>query len=215
MRWVRLCGREQGHIVTGVVFDFGNVLYRVDYESMARELAGERWSEFVATFVGSPWQTAYETGRADLEAVLRAVARHGFSTTRERFLEAYLGVFTPVAGMRDLVSALANSVPLGLLSNTSAEHARLFIEKTPEFRLFSAVAYSFEMGCMKPDPHAYREISRRLGLPPTALAYTDDVTAFAEAAERVGMRGIPFRNVADLAGELAAIGFRVHLPNRA
>jgi FMN phosphatase YigB (HAD superfamily) len=193
--------------VRGVVFDFGNVLYAVDYPAMARQLAGERGAQFLEAFVGSPIQIAYETGRAGLEEVLAAFARRGFPCSRERFLEAYLGIFEPVPGMRALVERLAARRPLGLLSNTSSEHARLFIEQTPEIALFTARAYSFELGCMKPDPRAYRAAAARLELRPQELVYTDDVEGYARAAGAVGMTPVPFRGAQELARVLCALGF--------
>ncbi len=193
--------------VNGLVFDFGNVLYRVDYEAMARALAGQRSAAFLARFVGSPEQVAYETGRATLDEVITALGEAGFPVTRGHFLDAYLDIFEPIPGSRALVAALAEVVPLGLLSNTSPEHARLFIEKTPEFPLFRASAYSFEIGWMKPDLRTYREIARRLGRAPQDLVYVDDIVDFARAADAVGMKGIPFRGAAGLSRELAALGF--------
>jgi putative hydrolase of the HAD superfamily len=201
--------------LTGVVFDFGNVIYSVDYEGMARTIAGERSACFLARFVGSPVQIAYETGRATLDEVLRALAREGYPVSRDRFLGAYLEVFAPVPGSRELLASLAEAVPLGLLSNTSPEHARRFIEKTPEFKNFQAAVYSFEVGCMKPDPRTYSEISRRLGVAPRELAYTDDVDSFALAAEAIGMRGIPFRSATDLSRRLVSLGFPLPLHTHA
>lgn len=194
--------------MTGVVFDFGNVLYAVDYPAMARELAGDRGRDLLAAFVGSPVQLAYETGAAELSDVVREVNRLGFPCSRSRFLDAYLGIFTPAPGMRPLLERLSSRRPLGLLSNTSPEHARLFIERTPEFGLFRAHAYSFEVGCMKPDPRTYREAARRLGIPPAELAYVDDIAAYADGAAAVGMEGIPFRGARDLTVHLLALGYR-------
>lgn len=195
--------------MNGIVFDFGNVLYRVDYGAMARAIAGPRSAVFLTRFVGSPVQVAYETGEATLNEVLSELAREGLPVRKDQFLEAYLGIFEPVPGSRELVTALAEVAPLGLLSNTSPEHARLFIEKAPEFEFFQAAAYSFEIGCMKPDPRTYREIAKRLGRAAQDLVYTDDVEEFARAAETVGMTGIPFRSAAELSRELARLGFPI------
>ncbi|MBI5446454.1 MAG: HAD-IA family hydrolase [Deltaproteobacteria bacterium] len=192
----------------GVVFDFGNVLYSVDYARMARRLAGERAEELLASFVGSPLQIAYETGRADLATVLRELERAGFPAREDEFLEAYLGIFDPVPGAADLLRTLAEARPLGLLSNTSSEHARLFIEGVPEFKLLRARVYSFELGCMKPDPRLYREAARRLGLPARELAYVDDIEAYARGALQVGMTGLCFAGVERLRGDLVELGFR-------
>ncbi|MDW7712357.1 MAG: HAD-IA family hydrolase [Deferrisomatales bacterium] len=189
-----------------MVFDFGNVLYSVDYPAMARALAGDRGPQLLEAFVGSTAQVAYETGRAGLEDVLGELARLGFPCSRGRFLEAYLGVFAPIPGVSLLLERLAGCRPLGLLSNTSPEHARLFIETTPEASLFRARVYSFEVGCMKPDPRTYREVARRLGMPPSALVYTDDVTAYADGATAAGMKGMVFRGAEDLRRQLVHLG---------
>lgn len=198
---------KRGPEVNGVIFDFGNVLYAVDYPRMARTLFGERADSFLGCFVGSALQLAYETGRAGLSEVLRGLRRAGFPVSRNTFLEAYLSIFDPIPGVDALVAALAEFRPLGLLSNTSREHARLFIERTPEFGLFKSVAYSFEIGQMKPAAATYHTVADRLGLPPAALAYTDDVQAYADAATALGMAGIPFRGAPDLRQRLVELGF--------
>lgn len=193
--------------MTGVVFDFGNVLYAVDYPAMARDLAGEREGELLRAFVGSPIQIAYESGDADLAEVLRELRRQGFPCSRARFLDAYLGIFAPVPGVRPLLERLAAHRPLALLSNTSPEHARLFIQRTPEFALFRARAYSFELGCMKPDRRTYLAAASRLGVSPAELAYVDDMELYANGASAVGMAGVAFRGAADLSRRLQALGF--------
>jgi HAD superfamily hydrolase (TIGR01509 family) len=193
--------------VTGVVFDFGNVLYHFDYRRMARELAGEAGFHLLDGFIGSPLQIAYESGRADLDDVLAGFARMGFPVSRQRFLEAFLSVFDPVAGMADLVRTLAAHRPLGLLSNTCPEHARLFIETVPELRHIPTRVYSFEVGQMKPHPAIYLAAVSAMGLPAEELAFTDDIPELAAAAAAVGMTGIPFRGAKQLARRLAALGF--------
>lgn len=192
--------------VRGVLFDFGNVLYSVDYRKMARRLAGDRAEELFQAFVGAPIQVAYETGAATLDDVLQALGARGFPSRREPFLEAYLEIFDPIPGAAELLRMLAETRPLGLLSNTSPEHARLFIERVPEFGLLRARVYSFELGCMKPDPSLYLEAARRLGLAPAELAYVDDIPAYAKGASEVGMAGLCFSGVEDLRNDLAALG---------
>lgn len=202
-------------VFAGVVFDFGNVLYSVDYPAMARRLAADRAEEFYRGFVGSDLQVAYETGRVGLEEVLDGLAVQGFPTDEARFLDAYLSVFSPVGGMGDLVGGLARQLPLGLLSNTSREHARHFIERVPEFRFFRASVYSFELGCMKPAPGLYKEIAARLGAPANELVYVDDIEEYARGAEAVGMTGIWFKGAEDLRQRLIALGLESRKPSRA
>lgn len=193
--------------MTGVVFDFGNVLYHFDYQHMARQLAGEAGPRLLAEFVGSPLQIAYESGRTGLDDVLAGFARQGFRISRERFLEAFLAVFDPVEDMAALVRTLAAQRPLGLISNTNPEHARLFIETVPEMHFIPTRVYSFEVGRMKPHPEIYRAAARAMKLPAEELVFTDDLPELAMAAEAVGMTGVPFRSAKDLARRLAGLGF--------
>jgi len=190
-----------------MVFDFGNVLYHFDYPRMARQLAGDDASHVLDQFIGSPLQIAYETGRAQLEDVLAGFAELGFPVTRQRFLEAFLDVFDPVEGMAELVRTLARHRPLGLLSNTCPEHARLFIETVPELHHIPTRVYSFEVGHLKPHPAIYAAAVTAMGIPAEELVFTDDLPELATAAAAVGMTGIPFRGAADLARRLAGLGF--------
>lgn len=192
--------------VRAIVFDFGNVLYAVDYRAMARRLAGDRAEEFLRRFAGSPLQIAYETGRLGLEDLLAGMAREGFPLDRDRFLTAYLSVFSPVPGMARMLEQLSPLVPLGLLSNTSPEHAALFIEQVPEFRHFRSRVYSFEIGRMKPSPELYCEAARRLSVDPAEIVYVDDLEENMEGARAVGMQGIHFADALSLARELARRG---------
>ena len=143
-----------------------------------------------------------------LADVLVELARNGFPVSRERFLEAFLSVFEPVAGMARIVERLAATRPLGLLSNTCPEHARLFIETVPELSYIPARVYSFEVGHMKPHPSIYDAAARAVGLPGEELVFIDDIPEFAVAAQAVGMTGVPFRGASDLARRLIELGFR-------
>lgn len=193
--------------MTGVVFDFGNVLYDVDYAKMATRLAGRDGPALLRGFQGSAMQMAYESGRAGLEDLLQELSRLGYPVAEAQFLEAFLDVFTPVPGMAEVVARLARRRPLGLLSNTCPEHARLFIERAPELRHIPSRVYSFEVGCMKPDPGIYSAAVRAVGVAGEELVFVDDVPEFAAAAASAGMVGVPFRGAAQLSRRLVQLGF--------
>ncbi|MGH2723417.1 MAG: HAD family hydrolase [Actinomycetota bacterium] len=56
--------------------------------------------------------------------------------------------------------------------------------------LFDAVVISGEVGIRKPDPEVFRLAAGRLGLPPGACVFVDDVEGNVKAARGVGMRGL-------------------------
>jgi HAD superfamily hydrolase (TIGR01509 family) len=74
--------------------------------------------------------------------------------------------------------------------------------------LFDDVVCSADVGLAKPDAAIYRLAAERLGLPPAACVFVDDLPANVEAAREVGMQGVHHRvdKGDDLAAQLAALG---------
>jgi len=56
--------------------------------------------------------------------------------------------------------------------------------------LFDAVVISGEVGARKPDPEIYLLTARRLGLPPDACVFVDDLAVNVRGAAAVGMIGV-------------------------
>ncbi|HWD64969.1 MAG TPA: HAD family phosphatase [Solirubrobacteraceae bacterium] len=56
------------------------------------------------------------------------------------------------------------------------------------------VVYSHEEGHMKPDARIYHLACERLEVPPAESLFLDDVPAYVEGAEEVGMRAVRFMN---------------------
>lgn len=54
--------------------------------------------------------------------------------------------------------------------------------------LFEVAISSHQVGLCKPDPRIYHAALDRLGVPPDAVMFFDDVQANVDAASRLGMR---------------------------
>jgi HAD superfamily hydrolase (TIGR01509 family) len=74
------------------------------------------------------------------------------------------------------------------------------------FRFFPARIYSCEVGASKPNPLIYREALRACKVGAEEALYIDDVPAYVEAAQRLGMSGIAFQSPEQLATDLRAHG---------
>lgn len=59
--------------------------------------------------------------------------------------------------------------------------------------VFEVVVISGQVGLRKPDPAIYALAADRLGLPPTAVVFVDDLERNVTAAERTGMLGVLHR----------------------
>lgn len=97
----------------------------------------------------------------------------------------------------DLVEYLASLRPryqLAIVSN-SFVGAREREETLYGFAgIFEAIIYSHEEGLEKPDPAIYLLACERLRVRPEDVVFVDDTEGHVAAAERIGMRGVVFRD---------------------
>jgi epoxide hydrolase-like predicted phosphatase len=82
----------------------------------------------------------------------------------------------------------------GLLSN-AWDNLRRVVNDTWEIAdAFDDIVISAEVGISKPDPRIYELAVQRLGVLPRQAVFVDDFPHNVEAAQRVGLKGILFRN---------------------
>jgi HAD superfamily hydrolase (TIGR01509 family) len=78
----------------------------------------------------------------------------------------------------------------------------------PFFRFFPIRIYSYRVGASKPDPIIYREALQACKVRAEEAVYIDDIAAYAEAAQRLGMTGIVFQSPEQLQSNLRSLGIR-------
>jgi epoxide hydrolase-like predicted phosphatase len=71
--------------------------------------------------------------------------------------------------------------------------------------LFDVTVISGEVGMRKPDPGIYTLCAERLGLPPEACVFVDDLAPNVRGAVAVGMVGVLHRSFAETVSELDAL----------
>jgi len=198
--------------IRGVIFDFGNVIYRFDNRRMLAglsRLCGRPPEELAAGLGASTLSEDYESGRLDSRAFLAGVSELcGCPLEESAFLPVFTDIFTSIESTLELIRRLAPNYRLGLISNTNPWHFESTIRPCEVFPLFQAVTLSHELKAMKPDPRLYLDCIRRLGLPAGACVFIDDRPEFVEGAARVGMGGITYTGAESLRAALEALGVR-------
>jgi len=201
---------EQGRVIRGVIFDFGNVICSFDVEIFLSKL--HEWSGLdVETLrdrvYGSRLHSRYERGEISSKEFHREVVRRiGVDVPVEVLADGFSDIFTPLESTHGLIRTLKGKVRLGLLSNTNEWHFLRHIRKVPVFPLFDAVTLSFEVGVLKPEPEIYLDALRKLSLPPEECVFIDDIGRYAEGASALGIRGIRYTGHAELLRELSGLG---------
>jgi putative hydrolase of the HAD superfamily len=200
-----------GPKLRAIIFDIGRVLVRIDVSRAMRGLAtggslspSELWTAIEKDPQWSDWQTGRISAR---DWYLHLNKRFGGNLTFEQFTEVWNRVLDPVPIHEDaFFKALSKSYRLAVLSNTDPIHVQHLEATYSFFNYFPVRIYSCSMGASKPDPLIYREALRALKVQAQEAVYIDDIAAYVEAAQRLGMGGIQFQSPAQLTDSLKALG---------
>lgn len=194
-----------------VIFDIGRVLIRVDVSRATNALAqgislspGEIWSSLEKDPRWPDWQ---EGRISPQDWHLHLAKRLGSSLTFQQFTEAWNRALDPNPIHDDaFLEKLGKRYRLAVLSNTDPVHVAHMESSFSFLRFFPARIYSCSVGTSKPSPFIYREALRACKVAAKEAVYIDDVAAYAEAAERLGMTGIVFRSPEQLRADLLRLG---------
>ena len=194
-----------------IIFDIGRVLIRVDVSRAMMGLANglvlnpqEVWSAIEKDPRWMDWQ---EGRISPQDWQLHLSKRLGGSLTFEQFTEVWNRALVPEPIQSEaFLERLSKNYRLALLSNTDPIHMSYAEAHFPFFRFFPVRIYSFRLGASKPDPLIYREALRACRVRAEQAIYIDDVAAYSQAAQRLGMAGIIFQTPEQLEEELRTLG---------
>lgn len=194
-----------------IIFDIGRVLVRVDVARAMQGLASgstlspaESWSAIEK----DPSWPAWQEGRmAPRDWYLHLTKRLGGSLTFEQFTEVWNRALDPIPIHEDaFLEKLSKRYRLALLSNTDPLHVRHLEATYTFFSFFPTRIYSCSLGASKPNPLIYSADLRALKVRAGEALYIDDIAAYVEAAQRLGMSAIQFQSPAQLAADLKSLG---------
>ncbi len=199
--------------IQGVIFDFGNVIYRFDNGRILVGLAplcGRSVTELAALMAGSSLPEDFEAGRLDSAEFLAGVSRLcEYPFEEAAFVRAFTEIFTPIESTLELIRGLKPRYRLGLISNTNPWHFEHAIRTCEVFPLFDAVTLSFEQKAMKPDRRLFEDALAKLELPAGACVFIDDRPDLAEAATRLGLHGLTYTDSEKLVRELETLRVQI------
>jgi putative hydrolase of the HAD superfamily len=122
----------------------------------------------------------------------------------ERLIARLFGGMEPDEAMLDGVRAFrATGVRTALLSNSWGD-ALAYDDALLE-ELFDTWVISSQVGLRKPDPAIYELAAERLGLPPAACVFVDDLPGNLKPARALGMATVLHRHAGTTLAELDAL----------
>jgi putative hydrolase of the HAD superfamily len=199
------------------VFDLGNVILPFENHQIAEKLHGRSALKGACTpsdifqylFDGEKGSVnGYEEGlSSSLEFFFDVRDRYKLDLGFDEFRDIWNDIFSEDLEVNEIITCLkAKGFPLFLLSNTNELHFAYILERYPIVHLMDEWILSFEVGAKKPKKRLYDAIFEKTDVAREEVFYVDDMAPYVERARDMGMKGLVFREAADLWKALEADG---------
>jgi putative hydrolase of the HAD superfamily len=198
--------------IQAVVFDMDGVLCRYRIERRLALLAawsGRTADEIHAAIWRSGFEDESERGEWEADAYLREFgARMGYPLTAAQWVEARRVAVEPDEAVLAVARRIGAWLPVAMLTNNGfllKRHIGEVFPAVPEVFGANAV-FSAELGRAKPDPEAFRQLARRLGVAPAGVLFFDYGASYVAGAQEAGFRAHLFEGADALRATLASYG---------
>lgn len=132
------------------------------------------------------------------EAAIRATAELA-GISPEEFRQA-IERYVPNEELFAYIKQLKSDYKLGLLSNVAANYLhQIFTEQ--QLGLFDAIVLSFQNGFIKPQPEAFTNAAKELGVEAGECVFIDDQDRNVNGARAAGMKAVLYQDVPKLRQE--------------
>jgi putative hydrolase of the HAD superfamily len=185
--------------VAAVFFDVGGVLEVtpstgwVDrWETRKRWPAGELERRAADVFAAGAIGALSEQEVEDRLRQVLALSQRDVAALMDDLWAEYLG--SPNADLIDYMASLRGRVKVGIISNSFVGAREREQERYRFGDLTDAIAYSHEVGSLKPDPAIYLRACDSVAVSPSEAVLVDDWRPAVDGALAVGMAGVLYED---------------------
>lgn len=197
-----------------VIFDLGRVLIDVDVERCLTQFS-EAFQAPVHEILngkGDGAHTDFMVGKLTGDEFHRLTCqRFGRNVDAETFRNVWLSMLgEPKHDSIAVVAELLNrKFPLAVLSNVDPWHFSHCKTIIPEIQQIENIFLSYEIKLKKPDPAIFTHVLNALEIPAEKCLFVDDLVENVEAATKIGIRTIHFKEAGQLVEELKDHGISI------
>jgi epoxide hydrolase-like predicted phosphatase len=203
--------------VRDVIFDFGGILFEIDYNAPVREFAKLGFTDFVDIYSQASQSDIFdqlETGKISNEDFFHFIESKCPNASPEEVRVAWDSILTKLWPENvDYVKKLRRSgFKTFLLSNTNAIHVASF-EKMIDTSMglnsfresFDQVYYSNVIGMKKPYPSTFLKVCEWNGLKPQETLFIDDSIQHVKGASEAGLLTVHMTDMKQMEGVIQSI----------
>lgn len=191
--------------IRALLFDFGGVIVRIDFDRVFRrwaELAGVPFGQVKSRFSHGEAYRAHERGEMDAKAYFASLRKElGIDLTDAQFDEGWQEVLLPeIEPTVRLLPRLARRLPCHLFSNTNLAHYEVWSRRyAPALAPLRQRFLSHELGVRKPEPESFMRVAGALDLAPGQILFFDDTVDNVVGARAAGLPAVHVRSPEDVA----------------
>jgi len=187
--------------IRNVIFDFGGVLFEIDYDLPAQafqQLGFPGFRDLYTQAAQNPIFDLLETGKVSNEEFMAFLHEFVPNATREQVAHAWNVILLHI--MPEEVAVVKRAKDAGfrtfLLSNTNAIHVEAFEQMIADrmdvsaFKAaFEVIYYSNVLGMKKPHPETFLHVCALNNLKPEETLFIDDSLQHVQGAVEAGLQG--------------------------
>lgn len=195
--------------IRAVLFDMGGVIVRTEYQAPRQHLAerlGMEYDDLVKIVFDSDSGYKASVGAITVEehwaSVMKKLKRPAteMSAIRHEFFAGDIIDRTLV----DFLRSLRGKYETGIISNAWGD-LREYIAREKLDDAFDHMIISAEVGAVKPEAKIYQIALEQVGVKPKEMVFVDDFAVNIEGCEKVGIKGILFRDPDSAIKQLKAL----------
>ena len=192
--------------IRAVFFDFGGVIMRTEFQAPRQHLA-ERfrmdYDDIDKAVFGSESARRASVGEISEEAhwleILKRFKRP--ASEMKSFMDEFFGGDVIDRQLVETIRSLRGKARTGLISNAWSG-LRDFITKEKIIDVFDTIVISAEVGVVKPSAKIYEVALEQAKVKASEAVFVDDVAVNIEGCEKVGMKGILFKDPQETTNKL-------------
>ena len=190
--------------VDALLFDLGGVVIEIDFDR-----AFSRWAlysnrniEFIKSgFAFDSYYERHERGEIEASEYFTSLRRSlGINITDEEFIVGWNSIFVgAIPGIAALLSEARENLSIYAFTNSNLTHQHVWTKKFRHLlNLFRDVFVSSEIGNRKPEPAAFKIISREIDVKLENILLFDDTLENIAGAKKIGMQAVHVTSPMDI-----------------
>lgn len=187
---------ESGANYKLVIFDLGNVIFRIDWEPMFQvwsHASGIRIEDLRNKFSFNDTYEKFERGQiSEREFWEKTTNSSGMQISFEEFDQGWNSIYGDIFSETcSAISKLQGKISMVAFTNTNSLHVPTWTRLYQEvLSSFNKIYISSDMGCRKPEPDGFYWIMKDYDVSASEVIFFDDFEPNVKAAKALGIEAV-------------------------